>query len=236
VSGTGLLADAVRAATSASVVADAGLTDCHGTVVRMFGTAAGVAYRLDHAEVARRREHQLGALTDLDVLDALMGLPVGMPVEQSSLTKAERALVDRLPAGVVEHRGEQLVRLAAAPLSVQSAVVAARNWKTGLKQAGRFAPFCVRAILLPAVPADVSELQTQASFFGVGVGVSVEGQMQLLVEPAPYEQTRHTPAQWWFAEEAYRQISEQVTEQVSEAGEEAAARPAKATREARPTP
>jgi hypothetical protein len=228
VSGTGLLADAVRAATSASVVADAGLPGCHGTVVRIFGTAAGVAYRLDHAEVARRQEHQLGALTDMDVLDALMGLPVGIPVERSSLTKAELALVDRSPAGVVEHRGEQLIRLAAAPLSVQSAVVAAKNWKTGLKQAGRFAPFCVRAMLLPAVPADVEDLQAQASFYGVGVGVSVDGQMQLLVEPATYARTRHTPAQWWFAEEAWRQIKA--------AGEEEAARPAKATREARPTP
>jgi hypothetical protein len=228
VSGTGLLAAAVRAATSASVVADAGLTDCHGTVVRIFGTAAGVAYRLDHAEVTRRREHQLGALTDMDVLDALMGLPIGVPVERSVLAKAELALVDRLPAGVVEHRGEQLVRLAAAPLSVQSAVVAARTWKAGLRQAGRFAPFCVRAMLLSAIPADLGDLKAQASFFGVGVGVSVDGQMRMLVEPAPYTRTRHTPAQWWFAEEAWRQIKE--------AGEEAAARPAKAKPEARPTP
>jgi len=30
----------------------------------------------------------------------------------------------------------------------------------------------------------------------------------MLVTPRPYVRKRHTPAQWWFAEEAYRQLIE----------------------------
>lgn len=225
------LADAVRAAISTSLAADntGGLTECRSALVRIFGAAAGVAYRTNPAEVARRRACRSGTLTKLDVLDALMGLPVGFAVTQTDLTDTERTLVDRAPAGAVENLGGQVVRRAVPPVSVQLAVVRARDWRIGLKRAGRFAPFCARAMLLPAQPADWADAHMQASYFGVGVCVFAERTLQMLVEPRPYVRERHTPAQWWFAEEAYRQIKEY------ESGEERA-RSTKARQAARPKP
>jgi hypothetical protein len=91
---------------------------------------------------------------------------------------------------------------------VQFAMVAATDWRVGLKRAGQFAPFCARAMLLPAPPANSGDLEAQASYFGIGVCLFVKRQLRMLVEPRPYARRRHTPALWWFAEEAYRQISE----------------------------
>jgi len=204
------LASAVHAATNASeaVDLDAGLAGEKSALLRTFGTLAGVVYRSDQAEVARRRAHGMGWCTEIEMLDALMGLPAGLPISRNELTNAERTLVDRAPSGSIERRGGQVIRWAVAPVSVLFAVVAANDWHVGLRRAGQFAPFCARAILLPALPGDWEDARTQASYFGIGVCMLVDAQLHMLVTPRPYVRKRHTPAQWWFAEEAYRQISE----------------------------
>jgi hypothetical protein len=227
------LAEAVRAATSTSVFADdpTRLVGCRSGLVRMFGSAAGVVYRTEEAETARRRVQKVEPLTELDVLDGLMGLPVGVPVAVVDLTERECARLRRIPHGAVEHDGDQVVRRAVAPLSVRFALVGARDWRVGLTRAGRFAPYCARAVLLPAAAAQAEwgDVRAQASFFGIGVCVFAEGQLRVLVEPRPYVRMRHTPAQWWFVEETYRQISE------CEIGEEPAPS-SRARREGRPRP
>jgi hypothetical protein len=230
VSSTGL-ADAVRAATSTSVFVDGptGLAGCRSGLVRMFGSVAGVVYRTDEAEVARRRVQKVEPLIELDVLDGLMGLPVGVPVAVVDLTERECARLRRIPHGAVEHDGDLVVRRAVAPLSVHFALVGARDWRVGLTRAGRFAPYCARAVLLPAAQAEWGDVRAQASFFGIGVCVFAEGQLRVLVEPRPYVRMRHTPAQWWFVEETYRQISECAI------GEEPAPS-SRARREGRPRP
>jgi hypothetical protein len=225
------LAAAARAATRTPAVTDSvGVSiECRSGLVRMFGTSAGVAYRPNQAEIVRRQVSRLGSLTELDVLDGLLGLPVGLPVALCELTGTERAFVERVPAGAVELHGGRVVRRAVAPVSVQFAVVAAQNWRVGLKRAGQFAPFCARAMLLPARPGDWTDAQAQASYYGVGVCMIVDARLRMIVEPRPYVRSRHTPAQWWFAEEAYRQISE------CESAEELAWL-AKARRTAQPRP
>jgi hypothetical protein len=204
------LADSIRLAAgdSTGVNSQIELGDCRVALLRMFGTLAGVAYRPDRVEVERRRVGRSGALTRLDVLDVLMGLPVGLPVARKDLTATERTLVAGAVAGAVEGHDGLIVRRAVAPVSVRFAVVAARDWRVGLERAGRFAPFCARAMLLPALPADWDDAQTQASYFGIGMCVFVDTHLRMPVQPAPHVRERHTPAQWWFAEEAYRQISE----------------------------
>lgn len=176
--------------------------------VRMFGSAAAVNYQLNDVEIARRAERRAVPVLGLDVLDVLMGLPVGMPVMVGSLTERERTLLSRAPQGVVEHDDEQVVRRIVAPLTARFAVVAARDWKVGLKRADRFAPFCERAILLPALPSDFDDLRVRASFTGCGVCVFVGKRFEMVVEPRAYVRRRHTPAQWWFAEEVFAQLSE----------------------------
>jgi hypothetical protein len=129
------LASAVHAATNASEAVDlgAGLAGEKSALLRTFGTLAGVVYRSDQAEVARRRAHGMGWCTEIEMLDALMGLPAGLPISRNELTNGERTLVDRAPSGSIERRGGQVIRWAVAPVSVLFAVVAANDWHVGLR-------------------------------------------------------------------------------------------------------
>jgi hypothetical protein len=199
--------EAVQAAVRTSEVADE-WARCPSAVVRLFGAAAGVAYRPDPAEIARRAVVGLGAISQRDVLDVLMGLPAGLPVAAGSLTTRDQRVLRRAPYGAVERHTDHLVRQAVPPVSARFAVVAARSWREGLVKAGRFAPFCARAILLPTPPVDLDDARMQASFYGIGLCVFIAGTLRMLVDPQPYIRQRHSSAQWWFTEELYRQLAE----------------------------
>ncbi|MFI9411362.1 hypothetical protein [Nocardia gamkensis] len=201
------VAEAAQAVVKAGHATDA-LERCSTAVVRMFGTAVGVAYRLDTAEISRRQAAGLAAVTQMDLLDALMGLPVNFPVAVADLTDHERRLLRRAPAGVLDSGGSYYTRRAVAPLAAQFAVVASRSWKDGLRSAGQFAPFCSRAMLLRSVPDDLAEARAQASFFGIGICVFDSNGLRMLVDPQPYVRQRFSCGQWWFAEELHRQIIE----------------------------
>ena len=171
----------------------------------MLGETAVIDYRIDAVEAARRRRAGCSAITDLAVLDVLMGLPVGIPVAAADLTDRERRTLRRTPAGALVCTDGWVTRLAVAPVSVDLAVVRARDWRKGLARAGRFAPFCARAIHLPARPADYDDAAMQAGFFGIGILLGPRNSPDRIVEPAPHTRHRHTPAQWQFAEEVYQQ-------------------------------
>lgn len=175
--------------------------------VRLFGAVAGVAYQPDEVEIERRATVGLGAITNMAVLDALMGLPGGMRVAISDLTDRERRLLRRAPAGAVGWDEEHVERRAVPPVTPRLAVVRARDWQTGMTKAGQFAPFCARVMLLSKPPADLDDAAVQASFWGIGMCVATGGTVRTLVEPEPYVRVRHSPAQWRFAEEIYRQVS-----------------------------
>lgn len=175
-------------------------------VVRMFNTTTGVAYLPNAAEITRRQARGLAAFTQMDLLDVLMGLPIGLPIAVEDLTDRERRLLRRSPAGVVDMVDGQYIRQVAAPLSPQFAVVSSRTWKDGLRSAGQFAPFCSRAMLLRSVPDDLEDARVQASFFGIGICVFSSSGLRMLVDPQPYVRQRHSCGQWWFAEELYAQV------------------------------
>ncbi|SMD27627.1 hypothetical protein [Kibdelosporangium aridum] len=198
------VAEAVRAAVRTSDLDER--TWCPSVAMRLFGGVVDVAYCLDESEHARRVAAGVGAVTQRGVLDALMGLPVGLPVAVHDLSERERHLLQRVPHGVVDYDGRNVVRRAVAPLSVRFAMVTARSWREGLRKAGQFAPFCARAMLLPATPSDVDDACAQASFYGVGVCVFESGRLRMLVDPQPYVRHQHSAAQWRFAEEVYRQV------------------------------
>lgn len=201
------VAEAVRAAMTTSPVTDE-LARCPSAAVRMFVAAAGVAYLPDETETARRAAAGLGAITQRGVLDVLMSLPTGLPVAVDTLTERERRLVRRAPSGAVEYDDAgRIARRAVAPVSVRFAMVAARSWREGLAKAGRFAPFCARAMLLSAPPDDLDDARMQASFYGIGICVFASGRLRMLADPEPYVRHRHSPAQWWFAEEIYGQVA-----------------------------
>jgi hypothetical protein len=97
------------------------------------------------------------------------------------------------------------VRQAVAPVSVDLALVAARSWRSGLDMAGRFAPFCTRAIVLGFRPPDDQEMRLEADFYGVGVTVAQDERVEVLVTPTPFRPLRPTAAGWRFLERVYEQ-------------------------------
>ena len=170
----------------------------------IMGAEALICYRFDAAEHARRQRVGAGAISSADVLELLLGLPVAVPVPVASLTCRERAALDRVPRAAVSVRCGEVTRLAVTPAAVELALVTARSWRAGLEVAGRFAPFCARAIVLSRCPADLDDAQMEAGFYGVGVILVENESARTLVEPAPFRRHRVTAAGWRFAEEVYR--------------------------------
>ncbi|WP_175084423.1 hypothetical protein [Candidatus Frankia nodulisporulans] len=159
----------------------------------------------DPDETARRARVGLGAVTDVPLLEALLGLPHGLPVPVAGLSDRERRALDVAPAGCVEPGPDGIVRQARPPLTPALAVVPAlRGWQAGLVAAGRYAPFCARAIVLPRAPRDLLAACTEADFYGVGLIVG--SQLEVLVAPEPYRASRVTARRWWFAEQVHQAL------------------------------
>jgi hypothetical protein len=176
-------------------------------VVTILGTQALLCYRLDRPEDTRRRRARLGAIRDLKILDLLLGLPLGAAVPVTSLTPPERSALRSTPSGVLAVAAGAVTRHAVTPLTVDLAVVTAHGWRSGLPIAGRFAPFCVRVLLLPRCPSDPEHLSLQAGFYGIGVVVADHAEnLQVLVTPRPFRRQRFTAAGWLFTEEVYQQV------------------------------
>lgn len=193
-------AAAVRAA---ALLAPAGARVGTGAPLGGWAALAGVP---DPQETARRARIGLGAVTSVPVLEAMLGLPHGLPVPAAALSDRDRRALAAAPAGCVDHGPDGIVRQARPPLIPALAVVpATRGWRVGLEQAGRFAPFCARAIVLRRAPRDLRAACVEADFWGVGL-VVVGSQVDVLVAPEPYRASRGTARRWWLAEQVHQAI------------------------------
>jgi hypothetical protein len=172
----------------------------------MFGVRAWLTVSVNNAERQRRERVELGALTRLDVLDGLLGLPLGLPVPLEALTPHERQLVSHLPDGVVEHRDGRVIRRAEPVVECFFAIVFAQTWSAGLEAALKFASLCARLIVLEAQPTDETGACLEASYYGVGLAVQTKNDHRMLVPPQPVVHHRVTATGWWFTEETYRQL------------------------------
>jgi hypothetical protein len=185
---------------------------CHGRSklrtcqVRMFGVTAWLTVAVNNAEWWRREQAGLNALTRLEVLEGLLGLPLDLPVSRQVLTTHEHQLVSRLSHGVVEQRGDHVIRRVKPVVECFFAVVFARSWSTGLMDASKFAPFCAQLTVLESRPTDETEACLEASYHGVGLAVQAKDDHTMLVPPEPLGHRRVTAAGWWFTEETYRQL------------------------------
>jgi hypothetical protein len=175
-------------------------------VVPILGTRALLRYRLDHHEDGRRRRANLGAIRHPEVLELLLGLPVGVSVSVASLTPLERSALRVAPPGAVAVSAASVTRQAVYPLAVDLAVITTRGWRTGLEVVGRFAPFCSRVMLLRQWPNDAEDLRMQADFYGIGVVVTNSADVEVLVAPRPFQRRRFTAAGWRFLEEVYQHL------------------------------
>ncbi|MFG3250586.1 hypothetical protein [Streptomyces sp. NPDC048187] len=172
----------------------------------VLGTEALCFYRLNEDEHGRREEASAARLSKLPDLECLLTLPAGIPMSLQSLDSSARRAVRALPAGAVERDRKTVTRRAVRPLHVDLAVVRASGGRQGLERAGRFAPFCRRAMLLDRRPARLNEVLTEANFYGIGVFVTSGADIELLLEPEEYRPPRHTAAAWGFVEDLYQRL------------------------------
>ncbi|MCK9904212.1 hypothetical protein CC117_30520 [Parafrankia colletiae] len=171
----------------------------------MLGTEALLCFDLDRYEHSRRRRAGLGAVVDVGVLDLLLGLPPGRPIDRMGLGGRERRAVAKAPPGCLRVDDRSVIRLARPLVKVEVAVISTRGWRRGLEQAGRFAPFCARAIVLDRAPRDLLAACVEADFYGVGLFLAGEGSpVEMLVAPEPCRAARVSARTWWFTEEVYR--------------------------------
>ncbi len=171
---------------------------------RALGAETLLCFDLDQEEHCRRRGEGLGGVVDVGVLDLLLGLPLGRRVGHASLGGRERRAVAKAPSGCLRVGDDSVIRVARPPVNVALAVISARGWRRGLEQAGRFAPFCARTIILERAPRDLLAACVEADFYGVGLFLMNEDSgVDMLVSPEPYRAARMSARIWWFAEEAY---------------------------------
>jgi hypothetical protein len=180
----------------------------HAVSLTVLNIQALLYYRHIEPERTRRRHARAARLDRIDALQTLLRLPVGHPLEWEAVGADLRAAVRRLPAGSVERDRRQVVRRAVRPLTVDLAVVrvSGRNWRAGLRRAGRFAPFCSRALLVDPPPRDSDEFVMEAAFYGIGVLWDAGDGLRMVLEPRAYRPPRHTAAAWCFTEELYQRL------------------------------
>lgn len=185
--------------------------------MRVRGVDATVMYVPDDAEYRRRRSAGLGAVTRLDLLDVLLGLPVGLAVPWCSLAPNDRRAVRELPAGCADVTPAGVIRRLVRPLRVELAIVHARHWRGGLEQAGRFGSYCTRLVVLPEPPADGDRAGIEADYWGIGLVVAAP-EPSLLVPPERFEPRAHTAAGWAFAEQVHSAVADEPQRPAAVAG------------------
>lgn len=79
-------------------------------------------------EIERRASVGIGAVTDVDILRLLMGLPAHESVPSSILDPLGRFVLSHAPQGVVEITGDVVTRRLVAPLQIEGIVKRASSW------------------------------------------------------------------------------------------------------------
>jgi hypothetical protein len=176
---------------------------CVGSVL---GVNAAVFFELDEQEDGRRERDGAAAITDVDVLDLLLCLPVGEVVRVADLGGRRSRALAKMPAGCVEFGQGTVIRRARPPLTASLAIIGGgASFRSKLQQAGRFAPFCPKAIVFNRAPRDLTAACFDADFYGVGLIVAEGGSdVEVLVAPQAHRPRRLVPRTWWFTEEVYR--------------------------------
>lgn len=167
---------------------------------RWFRSSVWLAYRVNPAEVRRRRDVSCGAITSIGILRTLAVLPVGVTVPRDWFCPDALRSIEAAPNGAVDAGIGGITRLLAPVTVPLLAVAEAPRWTVALDRAARFAPFCQRVIAVEDVPRDWDNLVFEAQLYGIGVLLRGE----LVVQPAPFVDGRYSPQRWQFAERVFR--------------------------------
>lgn len=171
---------------------------------RAAGGTADALVEIDTVEHQRRVATGLGAVTDLGLLDRLLGLPPGVLVAWEDLSNDDARRLSSAPAGIVERSSAGVRRVLARPAVVALVVVRSRSWRRGLRTASIFEPFAQRVLLLEEFHGNLRPLAWEADMLGVGVWLREGSATREVVAPAPWRQQYVKAAGWRFRERAYR--------------------------------
>lgn len=169
---------------------------------RAAGGKGDAIVRLNNEEHARRQRADVGAITDLYLLDQLMTLPLGHEIRIDDIANG-RSLLTRQPPGVIDMSTRGIRRLAVPPLDVRLVIVRSSRWWDGLRRAAAFEPFAQRVLLLPSAPRNLSTVLWEADLLGVGVWTGTVEEPEQYLAPAPWHRQYIKAAGWRFAERAY---------------------------------
>jgi hypothetical protein len=163
-------------------------------------------------EIERRAAIGLGGILNKALLEALLNLPVDLPVPIQALDTRTIRTLTAAPAGCIDFSNDVVVRRAVSPIRVLRAGVCAARWSDGLSQAGQFASYCSRYAVLTSDTADLDHAVMEARYYGIGLATMIDGPESLkwLVHPALFRPTRETVASWHFAESALDAMSHSV--------------------------
>lgn len=168
------------------------------------GVRADALCVLDVGEHARRQEGGIGAVTSLAILDAVMTLPMGVPVRRRDITPTAWARMERTDEALVLVDGHWVTRVGRPPLTVLGALVSGRRWRDALRRASAFGPFSQRIVVLRQLPASMDLLLWEAELAGVGVWLADDMITREVLAPEPFKLRYVKAATWRFAERAYR--------------------------------
>jgi hypothetical protein len=159
-------------------------------------------FAVDHTVLADRRERRAGPVTNLEVLNLLLRLPVGQETRVNWSDYELRLVTPHLGAALdlgLHPDGHIVVTRWLRPaLDVDSALIARISWDGAIAAASKYAPYCQRQVILGDVPDDDHAFWWEANYYGVGV-MSESGRE--LLEASPFSPRQYTGASWKFAEQ-----------------------------------
>ena len=180
--------------------------------VRLRGVECLADVDIDVLEHARRVG--VGAagrpLGGLAVLDALLRLPEQVPVSVDRLDPETLAQIMRAPSALSYPTRDTVCRTGRPAAAARLVTIPTEEWRRGIQQAHRLAPYCARGILLAREPKHLGMLMLEAGYWGIGVQIRDGLSNHEVLAPAEFAPVRYTGAAWSFDEALYSQVSGQV--------------------------
>lgn len=168
------------------------------------GMQADALCVLDDGEHLRRQRVGVGAVTSLTVLDAVMNLPLEVPVRCTDIATEVLSRLERADRALVIVDGEWVTRVGRPPLTVLGVLVPGPSWRSALLRAVAFGPLSQRIVVLDRAPESIDMLLWEAELAGVGVWLEDQDSAIELLQPEPFRLRYLKAATWRFSERAYR--------------------------------
>lgn len=156
----------------------------HAVELDLAGERVAAFFEQAEAEVRRRREVGLGAVTDRVLLQALSQLPLGHRIPALALDAISRAALELAPAGVVQRSAQTFERVWQPAVRLTGIVACRNSLATAVRAAAWFAPDCSRVALAPVASGQVSErVVAEALELEVGVMFETGDNLKLIRRP-----------------------------------------------------